>query len=263
MISKNSSLLFFISLLFLTSCIIQKRNYTKGYFVQWKNSCINTKENTLQTYRNAKKKNKPETVLLPSPSETLQNKNVSLNVSASILQIKKPNPVFTGTKTFIDNCDTIVFRDSIKIKAKVIEITQDQIKYKKCNNPDGPIFSVSKSKIAYVKYTNGQQEDFTAEKVANGLSYIQQQELLQELIGKKATTTVVFSILSFFLLYFGIALAFFTIIKAKKTLSLIKKNPPANPQFVRRAKIGLVIALIAFSLILILDVATIIAFTVV
>lgn len=51
------------------------------------------------------------------------------------------------------------------IIARVLEITPDLIKYKKFNNPDGPLFSVSKSSVHQIIYENG-TKDIITEKVA-------------------------------------------------------------------------------------------------
>jgi len=46
------------------------------------------------------------------------------------------------------------------IEAKVIEITQSEIKYKKFNNQEGPIYTSAKSDIAIIKFKNGVIETF-------------------------------------------------------------------------------------------------------
>lgn len=46
------------------------------------------------------------------------------------------------------------------IEAKVIEITQTEIKYKKFNNQEGPIYTSSKNNIAIIKFENGVTETF-------------------------------------------------------------------------------------------------------
>lgn len=46
------------------------------------------------------------------------------------------------------------------IEAKVIEITEDQIKYKDFNNLDGPIRTIDKSDVSKIVYENGIEEEF-------------------------------------------------------------------------------------------------------
>ena len=46
------------------------------------------------------------------------------------------------------------------IKAKVIEIGTDEIKYKLYDNPDGPIYVVDKSTLSRIEFTDGRIEEY-------------------------------------------------------------------------------------------------------
>ena len=56
--------------------------------------------------------------------------------------------------------DVIVTRNAQKIDAKVIEISDTEVKYKKQSNPDGPTYVEKKSNIATIVYSNGDVEVF-------------------------------------------------------------------------------------------------------
>ena len=56
--------------------------------------------------------------------------------------------------------DIIVFNDASEIETKVTDITDKTISYIKWNNPDGPKYTVNKSEVFYVKYSNGEKEVF-------------------------------------------------------------------------------------------------------
>ncbi len=56
--------------------------------------------------------------------------------------------------------DTIIDFEFNEISSKVIEITENEIKYRKWENLDGPIYSFSKGKVLMVIYQNGQREIF-------------------------------------------------------------------------------------------------------
>jgi hypothetical protein len=58
--------------------------------------------------------------------------------------------------------DLIVKIDGTIIKAKITEVTDELIKYKKADNPDGPIYSASKSTLRAINYENGTVEKFEA-----------------------------------------------------------------------------------------------------
>lgn len=49
------------------------------------------------------------------------------------------------------------------IPAKVYEISQSEIKYKKATNPDGPLYVAGKNDIALIEYSNGSKEVFPFE----------------------------------------------------------------------------------------------------
>ena len=55
-------------------------------------------------------------------------------------------------------CDKIVCISGEEIEAIVSEITSEFISYKKCNNIDGPKYSIEKSKVFIIKYKNGSKE---------------------------------------------------------------------------------------------------------
>src|SRR5690606_5363650 len=46
------------------------------------------------------------------------------------------------------------------LKGRVAEITEESVKYKKFENPDGPLYSIEKENIAAINYENGQVEKF-------------------------------------------------------------------------------------------------------
>lgn len=56
--------------------------------------------------------------------------------------------------------DVIVTKDSERIDAKIIKVTETAIEYKQSNNPDGPTFTMSASKIASIIYSNGSVQTF-------------------------------------------------------------------------------------------------------
>ena len=56
--------------------------------------------------------------------------------------------------------DIIVLNSADEIKSRVVEITQDQVKYKKWSNLNGPIYSANKVDIFVIKYQNGEKEIF-------------------------------------------------------------------------------------------------------
>ena len=64
--------------------------------------------------------------------------------------------------TSIKGQDMITKKDGSIIKAKITEVNEDNLKYKKADNPDGPSYSITKDNIFSVTYANGQVEKFSA-----------------------------------------------------------------------------------------------------
>ncbi|CAN5271256.1 hypothetical protein BH09BAC4_BH09BAC4_07350 [soil metagenome] len=58
-------------------------------------------------------------------------------------------------------CDQIVLRNGDVVEAKVKEVGVNEIRYKKCDRPDGPDYTISKRDVLSIKYSNGEVERFT------------------------------------------------------------------------------------------------------
>jgi hypothetical protein len=56
--------------------------------------------------------------------------------------------------------DRIIKKDKSEIKAKVLEVGDVEIKYKKEDNPDGPTYAIKKAEVNVIIYKNGQVESF-------------------------------------------------------------------------------------------------------
>jgi TM2 domain-containing membrane protein YozV len=55
-------------------------------------------------------------------------------------------------------CDLLILKSGEEIKSKITEIGSSEIKYKKCDNPEGPTYSINKSEVLMIKYPNGTNE---------------------------------------------------------------------------------------------------------
>lgn len=54
--------------------------------------------------------------------------------------------------------DTLILNNSTKVIAKILEINPDQIKFKRLDNIDGPLYILNKSSVKYIVYSNGLKE---------------------------------------------------------------------------------------------------------
>lgn len=63
--------------------------------------------------------------------------------------------------------DTIYLKDGSKYAAKIIEINANDVKYKKFNNQDGPLYSDTKNNISRIRYENGMSDMFSTTPAAS------------------------------------------------------------------------------------------------
>ncbi|MES2681643.1 MAG: hypothetical protein V4635_17240 [Bacteroidota bacterium] len=58
--------------------------------------------------------------------------------------------------------DTLITKNGELIGAKVLEINEDEVKYKKSSNPDGPLYVIKKSEVVVIEYQNGTRDVFNS-----------------------------------------------------------------------------------------------------
>lgn len=56
--------------------------------------------------------------------------------------------------------DNLVFRNGTELSVKVLEVSPTQLKYRRQDNPDGPVYTMSVANILLVKYANGTKDVF-------------------------------------------------------------------------------------------------------
>jgi len=186
-------ILYFLTTLFLFSCstssdvvshnLLQKRKYNKGYFYK-------KHQNSKTEFHNSN--NSDAIIFKPSISNLLLNEQIVTNNSKSLLtasaksnfsktdiveesliklkkikinqkkinkllkiinkKTQKNNPILTQQ---ISPCDILIMMDGSEISAKILEITPYEVKYKNCDNLEGPTFTKSLSTVFKIKYANG------------------------------------------------------------------------------------------------------------
>ena len=70
--------------------------------------------------------------------------------------------LFVCSSNIIEAQDTLSMRSGENILVKVIEVGTSEVKYKKLDNLNGPVFSILKSDLLMIKYENGTKEDFSS-----------------------------------------------------------------------------------------------------
>src|SRR5260221_9862149 len=73
--------------------------------------------------------------------------------------------IFTMTGAFSQ--DIITTKTGEDILAKIVEVGHTEIKYKKFDNQEGPLFTILKSDVLMIRYENGTKDIFSEEPKSN------------------------------------------------------------------------------------------------
>ena len=190
-------------LIAFNSCSVKKRSYRNGYFVSWhghRSKAHDVAHKTITKQEVVSIDNKdPERILLSSGSE---NKIIGLD--------DKPiaNAIFND-----DECnDYITMANGDRIKAKVLEVNENEIKYKRCDNINGPIITTSKKLVTKITYANAHEDVFShleeTQYPAQGEGQFEQDKRFFEEKEKEAWNT---SLSAFILMLLGMLCILFAI----------------------------------------------------
>ncbi len=151
----------------ISSCSVKKRTYRSGYYINWAFHKQKTKESVDPEKRIVKNKGIITSVDTSSNStNTLKVEKLSEeNYLAGGIekQFLKSDKKAKASLINDDACgDLLVFKTDEIVKVKVLEIGDESIKYKRCDNLEGPTFIVSKAKIREITYVNGYTEYFNS-----------------------------------------------------------------------------------------------------
>jgi hypothetical protein len=150
----------FAIVLIIQACTIEKRHYRPGYNVQWRSRKeVNSKldiprEKDLE--RNISASPVDEKAESVTASTETHIGNSALQFQPKLILSKSR----ATSRTEIEICDEVILKNGDTFQAKVIEIGVTEIKYKKCNNLEGPTVSILKSDVFLIKYANGTKEVF-------------------------------------------------------------------------------------------------------
>lgn len=83
--------------------------------------------------------------------------------------MKKVLPIVllcVNTMIGFSQTDTLFFKDGAVISSNIVEVTQEQVKYLKADNPDGPNYIAAIADLKQITYRNGKRELYVAESPA-------------------------------------------------------------------------------------------------
>ena len=177
---------FFIwgAILLLASCTMEKRQHSFGYHIEW-NSHDRAKSHNINSEINDN-----SVILIQECSSNDLSLSASNEVFFENIGLIKPILKIEKTKGIIHSniqkenepCDIITYRDGSEKQVKVIEINTNEIKYKRCNDSNSPIYSVSKDKVFSLKYPNGEKDLFNDYKAQTETSSESKSQLIALLL---------------------------------------------------------------------------------
>ena len=148
------------------SCTVQKRLYRNGYSVHWNSLNKSTKSDVVNNeFESSVSELKEENSDFVSTSnEIIIQEKKEVNLKCENPELKK-----VQSEKTIDppKCDLLLLKNGEEISTKVLEITPTEVKYKRCDNLEGPTITISKSSIFSITYVNGSKEVMKVENSSN------------------------------------------------------------------------------------------------
>lgn len=142
-----------------------------------------------------------------------------------------------------DGSDVIILKDGSEINCNIVEINDNEVKYKRADNPNGPLISISKEKIFKINYANGTSDFFGNQNFQNNQNVnSNNQNLDKDDIRRKANNALLWSIVSFFIPYLGILIAGVAINQGLAVLRMTNSNTLAYQSERSTANIAIWIA---------------------
>ena len=157
---------------------------------------------------------KSENLLASSENIIIHNKKELISLSKKVRELSKLD----------GDCDNIIYKNGEEVSVKVIEITTDVVKFKRCDNLDGPLISVKKSEILMIRYKNGSKEIFEDNSAELENKEIDKSKLKVQGLG---LTSMIIGIIGglFPNLFVLIISSLLAIIFSSIAMAKIKKNP--------------------------------------
>jgi hypothetical protein len=155
--------LYSLAIIICTSCSLQKRLYTNGFYTGNNQSAKKTDKKINTDTLPAVATNHSKTRIIPS--------NGGTDLIASNSPTKNPAFLILNSDPTTD-CDTLFLKNGTVILAKIREVNPNEIKYKYCDNPDGPSIITYKSDIDYIVYTNGIKEVIVVKNTISKPTYV-------------------------------------------------------------------------------------------
>lgn len=165
----------------LSACKVEKRIHRPGYHVEWvkKKPTTQASQNTRKEYNESSQSvetnNEPAELAVASNhslKEILANL-IKEKFTTITRQVAEPNvqsdrSTRGAKETASDNdwlrqCETLVFQDGRRILIFVVEIGEEEIRYKRCDDPRGEVHAILRKDVLRIEYPDGTHQQIEPE----------------------------------------------------------------------------------------------------
>lgn len=230
---KIISISVLLILVLASSCSLslKKRTYRKGYYVS---GLFQKNKVAEQKYGVASNTTKAQSIPLPSKQVVIAEDEAllaSAEIKSGFSKDKEPGSGFNFLQkknelfSLRPVCnDSLYFKTGEVVAAKIFEINDESIKYKRCDNVEGPSITVSRNKISKIKYANGVEEIIkpSATTESNSTKAPSSASNKKRKTHPQAVTAIIFAALAYLLLFL---FAIPGLIFANKAIRAIKAEP--------------------------------------
>lgn len=178
-------LLFTFGFLLLYSCSTNRQLYISGYKTSNKIEKEDSKQYaSKKNIQNTKDLHRTELSLEENNNDFDNRLSTSTDNDLSFLAFSSNHKLNLKPKQE-NECDEIILKNGDELKGKVVEITETVIKYRRCNNLTGPIYSIPKADVFLIKYPNGTRDVFV-ENEKSASNQDSSEEKSEALVDKKS-----------------------------------------------------------------------------
>lgn len=241
----------------LQSCSVEKRLYTSGFYVRHftspskKSTSSLTRETTVNISEVKRKVLTEEIRKKESKKHLLATVSPAQNSLPSLQNLK---PTFKAIK---DSCDTLVLADGTEILTRILEIGPNVLRYKHCDNPNGPVYVVNASEVSMIIFSNGSIEEFKNEETPVPSTVVSEENpylVSPSKIEKTSRYAIVFGVLAIPTLIAYLAGVMFAILAIKNGSAALRwynRDPRSfDPRIKMRAQAGMILGYLTLALLL-------------
>lgn len=135
-----------------TGGLFQKRKYRKG----WHSTMTSHNGGVTRGEQQDKSKSIEYEEFEDYLAQSSETDDVSIYIEEPpILNIPQEEKIIPATIAEETPCDLVMLKNGEEINAKVTEIGGLEIKYKLCDNLEGPVYTIPKHEVFKIKYANG------------------------------------------------------------------------------------------------------------